>query len=74
MLMWTPGIWELAIILALVLLFAGKNRLPELARSIGSGITEFRKGLSGVASEEDEESSASTAKKTTKKSTKTKKS
>jgi len=73
MLLWTPGIWELAIILALVLLFAGKNRLPELARSIGSGITEFRKGLSGQA-EEEEPSTSTTKKKTTKKTAKTKKS
>jgi len=73
MLLWTPGIWELVIILALVLLFAGKSRLPELARSIGSGITEFRKGLSGQA-EEEEISEPTTKKKTAKKTTKTKKS
>ncbi len=56
MLLWTPGIGELFIILLIVLLFAGKKRLPDLARSIGSGITEFRKGLSGqIDPDEDDE-------------------
>ena len=41
------GPLELVIILVIVLLFVGSKRLPGLARSIGSGITEFRKGMSG---------------------------
>jgi sec-independent protein translocase protein TatA len=37
-----PEIW---IILAVVLLLFGARKLPELARSLGSSVTEFRKGL-----------------------------
>jgi sec-independent protein translocase protein TatA len=41
-----PGGWELVVILLVaMLLFFGK-RLPELGRSFGRSITEFRKGLS----------------------------
>ena len=43
---WVPGGWELVVILVVaMLLFFGK-RLPELGRSFGRSITEFRKGLS----------------------------
>ena len=43
-LIWTPGIWELLIILVLALVLFG-NRIPGVARSMGKGITEFKKGL-----------------------------
>lgn len=36
--------WELLVILAVVLLLFG-HRLPGMARSLGSGITEFKRGL-----------------------------
>ena len=39
-----PHIPELIIILAIVLLIFGATRLPEVARSMGSSIREFRKG------------------------------
>ena len=39
-----PGGWEWLIILAVVLILFG-NRIPGLARSLGSGITEFKSGL-----------------------------
>ena len=37
---------ELLILLAVVLLFFGAKRVPELGRSVGNGIREFRKGAS----------------------------
>lgn len=40
-----PGGPELWIILAVVLLLFGSRKLPELARSMGSSITQFKKGL-----------------------------
>ena len=39
-----PNGWEWIIILLVVLLLFG-SRLPTMARSLGSGITEFKKGL-----------------------------
>lgn len=40
----SPGPWEMLIIMFLAVLLFGK-RLPEVARSLGKGITEFKKGL-----------------------------
>ena len=39
-----PHVPELLIILAIVLLIFGATRLPDVARSMGSSIREFRKG------------------------------
>jgi sec-independent protein translocase protein TatA len=39
-----PTGWQWIIILLIILLLFG-HRLPGLARALGSGITEFRKGL-----------------------------
>ncbi len=36
---------ELIILLAIILMFFGAKRIPELARSLGKGTREFRKGL-----------------------------
>jgi len=40
-----PGGAELAIIALVVLLMFGGAKLPKLMRGMGSGITEFKKGL-----------------------------
>jgi len=40
--------WEWLILLAIVLLLWGPAKLPDLARSIGRSVSEFRKGLKGV--------------------------
>lgn len=41
-----PGGWQLFIVLLIILLLFG-SRLPGLARALGQGIVEFRKGLKG---------------------------
>lgn len=51
------GPLEMLIVGGLAVLLFGK-RLPEVGRSLGKGILEFKKGLSDVASGLDDESSA----------------
>ena len=41
---WTPGPMELIIILAVILLLFGPKKLPDLARSIGRSLSEFKRG------------------------------
>ena len=40
-----PGPTELLLILGILLLVFGASKLPGLARSMGSSITQFKKGL-----------------------------
>lgn len=54
-----PSGAEWFVILVVALLLFGK-RLPEVARSMGRSITEFKKGLSGIESEVQKESSKET--------------
>jgi len=44
------GTWEALALLALGLLLFGR-RLPEVGKSLGRSIVEFRKGLSGIERE-----------------------
>jgi sec-independent protein translocase protein TatA len=46
---------ELIIALVIILLLFGAKRIPELARSLGSGVQEFRKGSRGDYEVEEEE-------------------
>ncbi|MEP7116998.1 MAG: twin-arginine translocase TatA/TatE family subunit [Acidobacteriota bacterium] len=39
------GLPEMLIILAIVILIFGANRLPELGRGIGAGIKNFKSGI-----------------------------
>jgi TatA/E family protein of Tat protein translocase len=43
---WHPGMWELIVMLLIILVLFG-SRLPKVARSLGQGITEFKKGIRG---------------------------
>ena len=44
--------WDWMVILFIVLLLYG-NRLPSVMRSIGQGVTEFKKGLEGIEDDKD---------------------
>lgn len=46
------GYQELLIILVIVLLLFGASRLPELARSLGSSVKEFKKGVNEARAED----------------------
>jgi sec-independent protein translocase protein TatA len=41
------GTSEILIILAIVLLLFGAKRLPEMGRSLGKGLREFKQSISG---------------------------
>lgn len=46
-----PGGWEWILIFVVLLLLFGAKRLPELARGLGKGISEFRKAAKEVTNE-----------------------
>jgi sec-independent protein translocase protein TatA len=48
------GTQELVIILVIVLILFGANRLPDLARSLGSSVKEFKKGVNEVKGDDAE--------------------
>ena len=39
------GVPELIIVLFIIVLLFGASRLPQLAKSLGQSITEFKKGI-----------------------------
>ena len=51
--MWTPGPFELIIILVIVLLLFGAGKLPDVCRSLGKGIVEFKEGIQGKSKDEN---------------------
>jgi len=54
---WLGGT-ELIIALVIILLLFGAKRIPELAKGLGSGVREFRKGTRGEGEVEEEEKDA----------------
>lgn len=51
-----PGGYEWVILLILGLLIFGR-RLPEVGRSLGKGIVEFKRGIKGIEGDIEDESS-----------------
>jgi sec-independent protein translocase protein TatA len=42
------SIWELMILLVVLLLVFGANKLPEMGKSLGKGMREFKDAVTGV--------------------------
>jgi sec-independent protein translocase protein TatA len=49
------GPLEIAVVLIIVLIIFGPKRLPELGRSIGRGIREFRHSIGGGGDKDEDE-------------------
>jgi sec-independent protein translocase protein TatA len=49
------GPLELVVILAIALIVLGPKKLPEVGRSIGKGMREFKESLSGESERDDED-------------------
>jgi sec-independent protein translocase protein TatA len=48
------GTQELMVILVIVLVLFGGSKLPEIARSLGKSMREFKKGIDEGASDKDD--------------------
>lgn len=46
------GIWQIILIIVLILLLFGRNKISALMGDLGKGITSFKKGLSEGKEEE----------------------
>jgi sec-independent protein translocase protein TatA len=57
------SIWEILLLLLVLLLVFGPKRLPEMGRSLGRGMREFKDSITGKhkAEEDDEEEVAAIA-------------
>ena len=50
-----PGPQEILLILLIVLLVFGASRLPEIGRSLGKGIREFKKATKEISSDDEKD-------------------
>ena len=51
---WSLGAPEMIALLFLALILFGARKLPELGRSLGRGIVEFKKGVRGIEDDMDD--------------------
>ena len=49
------GPMELVVVLVIALIVLGPKKLPEVGRSVGKGMREFKESLSGDSTEAEEE-------------------
>jgi len=49
------GPMELVLVLAIALIVLGPKKLPEVGRSLGKGMREFKESLSGDHRDDDDE-------------------
>jgi sec-independent protein translocase protein TatA len=43
--MWTPGMGELLVILVILLVLFGPGKLPQVGKSLGSAISQFKSSV-----------------------------
>lgn len=49
------GLPEILLILVIALLIFGAARLPEIGRSLGKALSEFKKGMQGLSSDDNKD-------------------
>jgi sec-independent protein translocase protein TatA len=49
------GPMELIIVLVIALIVLGPKKLPEVGRSVGKGMREFKDSLNGITDDDDDE-------------------
>lgn len=60
--MFDIGVPELVLILVILLLLFGGKKIPELTRSIGESIRQFKNGMNGDEKTKDKPASSGTKK------------
>lgn len=46
------GGWEIFLIMAIIMLFFGAKKIPQIAKGLGQGIKEYKSAISGEAERE----------------------
>jgi sec-independent protein translocase protein TatA len=49
------SLWQIAIVLVIALLVFGPKRLPELGKSLGQGMREFKDSITGKSDDDEDE-------------------
>jgi sec-independent protein translocase protein TatA len=49
------SLWQIAIVLVIALIVFGPKRLPELGRSLGTGMREFKDSITGQNDDDEDE-------------------
>jgi len=57
------GMWELIVIFGIVFLIFGATRIPEIAKSLGSAIKEFKKASEQISSHNEKTTESDSEKK-----------
>ena len=48
------SLWQIAIVLVIALIVFGPKRLPELGKSLGTGMREFKDSITGKSEDDDD--------------------
>ena len=49
------GPWQLLVIVALVVIFFGGKKIPELMKGLGKGVRSFKEGMNNMEKEIEDE-------------------
>ncbi len=49
------GVFEVVLVIGLLIFFFGGRKIPELARGLGAGIRNFKRGMRGAEEEEEDD-------------------